>query len=156
MNALDNTLAWLSAHIPLFTARTHRLFYRLSAHQFGSRLPGYHILWLTTAGRKTGRLYTWPLIYLRVADELIILASNNGADTHPQWYLNLLHDPAATVEVDGRQLRVCGRTATSEERAQFWPIAISTYPLYGVVAARTTREIPVVVLSPLATAPDSP
>src|SRR5690349_10183841 len=101
MNALDNTLAWLSGHVPLFTARTHRLFYHLTARRLGSRLPGYRILWLTTAGRKTGRLRTWPLIYLRMKDDLIILASNNGADTHPQWYLNLLHNPEATVEVDG-------------------------------------------------------
>src|SRR5579859_7911101 len=109
-------------HIPLQTARTHRFFYRLTARRLGGRLPGYHILWLTAVGRKTGRPRTWPLIYFPAGDTLVVLASNNGADTHPQWYFNLLRTPQATIEVDGRARPVCARTATAEERARLWPV----------------------------------
>ena len=152
MKPLDHLLAWCSGHIPLTTARTHRFLYRLSARHFGSRLPGYRMLWLTTAGRKTGRLRTWPLLYFPVGDELVVLASNNGADTHPQWYLNLLHSPQAAIELGGRRYPVAARTATAEERARLWPLALRTFPLYEVVAQRTTRQIPVVLLTPAAPA----
>jgi|SRR5579859_5799566 len=156
MNALDHLLAWCSGHIPLQTARTHRFFYRLTARRLGGRLPGYHILWLTAVGRKTGRPRTWPLIYFPAGDTLVVLASNNGADTHPQWYFNLLRTPQATIEVDGRARPVCARTATAEERARLWPVALRTFPLYEVVARRTQREIPVVLLSPAAHDPCPP
>jgi deazaflavin-dependent oxidoreductase (nitroreductase family) len=109
-------------------------------------VPGYPLLWLTTVGRRSGQPRTWPLIYFHDHEDLVVLASNNGADTHPQWYLNLLHTPQATVEVDRRSYRVLAETVTLEERERIWPIAMRTYPLYNVVAQRTQRVIPVVRL----------
>ena len=148
LGRIDRTLAFCSARIPLFTARTHRLAYRISGRRVGGRLPGYHIGWLTTTGRTTGKARTWPLLYFTDGDDFVVLASNNGADTHPQWYLNLLRHPDATFEVDRRRIGVTAVPAGPGERARLWPIALHAFPLYEAVVKRTTREIPIVILHP--------
>ncbi len=38
--------------------------------------------------------------------------------------------------------------AEPEERARLWPLAVEMYPGYDDYQAKTTREIPVVILSP--------
>jgi len=146
MKPLDDVLAWCSGHIPHVTSRSHLFLYRLTGKRFGSRLPGYCILWLTTTGRKTGKQRTKPLLYITDGSDYVILASNDGADTPPQWYLNLLHQSQATIEVNRSKIPVIARTADAPERARLWPVALKTYPLYEVVARRTQREIPVVIL----------
>ena len=149
MKSLDAVLAWCSGHIPHFTSRSHLFLYRLTGKRFGSRLPGYRILWLITIGRKTGKPRTKPLLYITVESAYVVLASNDGADTPPQWYLNLLHQSQATIEVNRSKIAVSATTANAAERARLWPIALKTYPLYEVVARRTRREIPVVILRPV-------
>jgi deazaflavin-dependent oxidoreductase (nitroreductase family) len=146
MRFLDHVLAWCSGHIPLLTARTHRLLYRLSRGRLGGKVPGYQILWLTTSGRHTGRLFTWPLIFFMDGDDMIILASNNGADVHPNWYLNLRKNPLVTVEANGVRRVMTGTTVEGEERSRLWEVAMRSFPLYKVVTARTQRRIPVVRL----------
>jgi deazaflavin-dependent oxidoreductase (nitroreductase family) len=141
-------LEFCSGHIPLLTARSHRLAYRLSAGRVGGTLPGYRIAWLTTTGRRTGRPRTWPLLYLTDGSDYVVLASNNGNDNHPHWYLNLMANPAAVLEVNRRKIPVTARTASPADRQRLWPIAMNTYPLYQAVGQRTSREIPVVVLTP--------
>lgn len=150
MKLLDAVLAWCSGHIPHFTSRSHLLLYRLTRRRFGSRLPRYRILFLTTAGRKTGKQRTKPLLYISDGSAYVVLASNDGADTPPQWYLNLLHQSRAIIEVDRSKIPVIAATADAPERTRLWQIALKTYPLYDVVAHRTQREIPVVILRPVA------
>jgi len=59
-------------------------------------------------------------------------------------------DPSATIEVGRRKLAVTARTAEPEERARVWPLAAQMYPGYDDYKAKTTREIPVVILTPSA------
>jgi len=148
MKLLDAVLAWCSGHIPHLTSRSHLFLYRLTGKRLGSRLPGYRLLWLTTTGRTTGKQRTKPLLYLTDGSAYVVLASNDGADTPPQWYLNLLRQPYATIEVNRSKIQVIATTADAPERTRLWPIALKTYPLYEVVARRTRREIPVVILRP--------
>jgi len=146
MKLLNAVLAWCSGHIPHVTSRSHLFLYRLTGKHFGSRLPGYRILWLTTRGRKTGRQRTKPLLYFTDEKAFVVLASNDGADTPPQWYLNLLKNSQATIEVNRSKIAVNAIFADASERARLWPIAMKPYPLYEVVSQRTQREIPVVIL----------
>ena len=44
------------------------------------------ILLLTTTGRRSGGLWTVPLMYMGAGDELMIVASNAGYGSHPAWY----------------------------------------------------------------------
>jgi deazaflavin-dependent oxidoreductase (nitroreductase family) len=108
---------------------------------------GAPVLLLTTTGRKSGKQRTTPLLYLDDAGRYVVIASVGGAPKHPAWYLNLLTNPAATVEVGKRKLAVTAATASPEERARLWPLAVQMYAGYAGYQAKTTREIPVVILS---------
>ncbi|MFO1427257.1 MAG: nitroreductase family deazaflavin-dependent oxidoreductase [Steroidobacteraceae bacterium] len=106
---------------------------------------------LTTTGRKSGKPQTLPLIYGEAGRDCVIIASKGGAPEHPAWYLNLLANPEVGVQIKGTKLRARARIATGEERARLWKSMAAMYPPYDRYQARTQREIPVVVLEPLAT-----
>ena len=77
---------------------------------------------------------------------MVVIASWGGRDHHPDWYENLLADPRATVQVLGDRWVVEAATATSAERAEWWPKVVDAYDGYATYAAKTSREIPVVFL----------
>lgn len=105
------------------------------------------VLLLTTTGRRSGRARTTPLTYFESGTDLVVVASNGGEDSPPAWWLNLGSDPRATVTIGARSQRVAARAATDEEYAALWPTITSTHPGYAAYACRTTRPIPVMILS---------
>lgn len=131
----------------------HRLLYRSTRGVVGRRLVDNDICLLTTIGRRTGRAHTVPLLYLRDGERLVVIASWGGRDRHPEWYLNLLSNPAAYVQVRGDRWAVGATTANSAERARWWPEVLEAYDGYSVYESRTDREIPVVFLDPRGTRP---
>src|SRR2546429_5576827 len=72
----QSAIRWMSA--------VHEFWYRLSDGWIGGNVMGAPILLLDTTGRKTGRRYTTPLLYLSDGDDLIVIASNGGADSDPR------------------------------------------------------------------------
>jgi deazaflavin-dependent oxidoreductase (nitroreductase family) len=108
---------------------------------------GVPTLLLTVTGRKTGQPHTTPLIFARDGDEYLVVASMGGAPMHPQWYLNLIADPRATIQVRDRHLAVTARTVDEAERDRAWTIVSGPWPNYDVYQSRTDRVIPVVALS---------
>ena len=130
-------------------SRAHVGLYRASRGRLGGRISrGAPVLLLTTTGRKSGKQRTTPLLYLEDAGRYVVIASVGGAPKHPAWYLNLLANPAATIEVGRRKLAVSASTASAEERARLWSLAVQIYAPYDDYQAKTTREIPVVILIP--------
>jgi deazaflavin-dependent oxidoreductase (nitroreductase family) len=127
-------------HVALFRATGGRLGGRLRAN-----LP---VLLLTTTGRKSGKQRTTPLLYVEDGEQYAIVASVGGAPKHPAWYLNLGDRPEATIQIGTRRIAVSARTATPDERSRLWRLATEMYPGYDAYQARTSREIPVVVLTP--------
>jgi deazaflavin-dependent oxidoreductase (nitroreductase family) len=129
-------------------SRGHVAVYRASGGRLAGRIrSGAPVLLLTTTGRKSGKQRTTPLLYLDDAGRYVVIASVGGAPKHPAWYLNLLASPAATIEVGRRKRAVSASTASAEERAQLWPLAVQMYGGYADYQARTTREIPLVILT---------
>ena len=135
----DNTAKQLST--------LHSMLYRLTRGAIGRRLVDNDMLLLTTTGRRTGKEHTVPLLYLRDGDDLVVIASWGGRDHHPEWYLNLLANPAAAVQINGDRIAVAAVTADAARRARLWPRVLAAYDGYRVYESRTEREIPVVVLS---------
>ena len=99
-------------------------------------------------GRRTGRLRTTPLVYLRDRDRVVVVASQAGRPQHPLWYRNLEADPACTVQLGRDRLPAVAHTADAEERAVLWPRLVELYADYASYQSWTEREIPVVVLTP--------
>jgi deazaflavin-dependent oxidoreductase (nitroreductase family) len=129
-------------------SRLHTGIYRLTRGRIGTRLVDNDMLLLTTSGRVTGSPHTVPLLYLRDADRHVVFASWGGRPGHPEWYLNLLADPAARVQVAGSSFDVIARTASGDERDRWWIAAQQAYDGYTVYQSRTDRQIPVVFLEP--------
>ncbi|WP_244930370.1 nitroreductase family deazaflavin-dependent oxidoreductase [Nocardioides sp. W7] len=105
-------------------------------------------LLLDHVGRKSGRPFTTPLLYLRDGADLVVVASQGGLPKNPQWYPNLLAAPDTVVHLPGEKRAVRARTAGPEERALLWPRLVDLYADFEKYAAWTDREIPVVVLEP--------
>lgn len=130
-------------------SRWHTRLFRASRGRVGKRLVDNDMLLLTTTGRLTGASHTVPLLYLRSGDELVVFASWGGRDRHPEWYENLRAEPQATVELPSESFAVLARTASGEERDRWWDRAVAAYHGYDAYQAKTSRLIPVVVLTPL-------
>ncbi len=125
----------------------HRGLYRLSGGRFGTALGGMQVLLLTTTGRKSGQARTWPLAYFRDGERVIVVASAGGEPKHPAWYLNLRDNPAVTVQLGATTRRMTATTATGDERARLWARIVAVAPNFADYQRKTTREIPVVILT---------
>jgi deazaflavin-dependent oxidoreductase (nitroreductase family) len=129
-------------------SKTNLVVYRLSRGRFLSRVAGMPVLLLTTTGRRSGKPRTTPLTFFRDGDDLVVIASNGGADRPPDWSLNLQRNPRAVVEIGADQLTVRARTASAEERERLWVGITATYSDYARYQKKTARQIPVLILTP--------
>lgn len=130
---------------------THRALRRVSGGRLGtSRAQGDGLgtLFLHTVGRKSGQARANGLFYVVDGADLIVVASNAGADTDPAWWLNLRAQPDAEVEVAGERRPVRARPATTEEVDRLWPRLVAANPDYAAYRERASRPIPVVILEP--------
>jgi deazaflavin-dependent oxidoreductase (nitroreductase family) len=75
------------------------------------------------------------------------VASKGGAPQNPSWFENLRANPDAEIEVKGETIPVHATTAEGEERKRLWSLMTAVWPAYDEYQTKTTREIPVVVLS---------
>ncbi len=66
----------------------------------------------------------------------------------PAWFYNLMAHPATNVQVGRERRKVLAREASPEERERLWPRLVEMYRDYDAYQRRTTRQIPVVILSP--------
>jgi deazaflavin-dependent oxidoreductase (nitroreductase family) len=127
-------------------SRRHSERYLETAGADGYDWNGTTILLLSTIGRRSGRTYRHPLIYRDWEDSYLIVASKEGSDTPPGWYLNLHTNPDTTVQIKDKTATVQARDATAAERPAMWAYMVDVWPDYRAYQAKTTREIPVVVL----------
>ncbi len=107
---------------------------------------GVPTLLLTTRGRKSERLRRTALIFGKNGDNYLIVASKGGAPQNPLWFENIIAEPKVTIQVKGEVSRGHARLATPQERASLWSIMTDIWPAYDEYQAKTTREIPLVVI----------
>lgn len=105
------------------------------------------ILLLTTTGRRSGERRTTPLMFYGQDDRLLVIASNVGAPTHPDWYLNLAADSKVTVEVGDESYEAVATTLEGDDREQTWATVKQLYRFFAAHEAKTDRTIPVVALT---------
>ncbi|MFF0494464.1 nitroreductase family deazaflavin-dependent oxidoreductase [Nocardia sp. NPDC004068] len=128
----------------------HRTLLTLSGGRLGTRFKKMPTLALTTTGRRTGLprtvILTVPVVD---GDTYLIVASRGGGDVSPDWYHNLRADPAVEVSFQHGPTRpMTARVLDPDERNALWPRVLEAYPGYGTYQARTTRRIPLVLLTP--------
>jgi deazaflavin-dependent oxidoreductase (nitroreductase family) len=137
-----------SVRILRLITRVHIALYRLTGGIIGGFLGNAPNLLLTTTGRRSGKQFTTPLLFLPDSKNLVIVASYGGQPKDPQWWQNLQIDPRATVEVGTQRWTVLAEQADAETKARLWPVFCRYYPGYIEYQQRTERVIPLVVLIP--------
>jgi F420H(2)-dependent quinone reductase len=129
-------------------SKTHLAVHRVTRGRVLGSVAGMPVLLLTTTGRRSGKAHTTPLTFFRDGTDLVVIGSNGGADRPPDWSLNLQHTPRAVVEIGTDKLVVTARPASGEQRERLWVVITAAYAGYARYQERTTRRIPVVLLTP--------
>ena len=135
------------AHVAVFKLTNGRIGskWRVGA---GFKKPAPTLL-LEHTGRKSGNLFTTPLLYLADGGNVVVVASQGGLPKNPQWLGNLQANPDTRVHLRGERGRpVRARVATPSEKAELWPRLVDMYADYDKYQSWTDREIPVVILEP--------
>ena len=122
--------------------------YEQTGGKVGHEWNGTKVLILHTTGRKSGRTRKVPLIYGQDGNGFVVVASKGGAPDNPGWYDNLVAHPDVKIQVGDKVLPVSAHTATAAEKKRVWPIMTKEWPDYDRYQAGTTRDIPVVLLTP--------
>ncbi len=125
----------------------HVRVYRETGGERGYEWRGTTILLLTTRGRRSGEPRTLPLIHRADGGRWVVVASKGGASEDPLWFQNLQAEPDATIQVRDEEIPVRASVAEGEERDRLWRAMTEVWPAYDEYQHKTSRQIPVVVLT---------
>lgn len=113
------------------------------------RDTGLPVIIVTNRGRKTGAIRKTPLMRVVDGKAYILVASQGGAPTHPQWVHNLRANPDVEIrdrtEVHAMHVR---EVVDPAERERLWNIAVKAFPPYQEYQNKTRRIIPVFLAEP--------
>ena len=127
--------------------KLHEQLIRRTGGRFGGSMFKQPIMLLTTTGRRSGQPRVTPLLCIRDGDRFLAIGSNGGDDRTPQWVQNLMANPEASIELEGETIPVRATIATPEEKKVLWPKATAAYKGYDGYQRRTSRDIPVIILT---------
>lgn len=139
-----NKQSWFTEHMALWAQDP------VKAHDWDATPVGGDgicpTLLLTTRGRRSGEARSLSLLYQPSGEGFVIVASRGGSARHPGWYLNLQGDPTCEAQVGRMRYTLRARTLEGDERARWWHAMSRFWPAYKDYQARTSRQIPVVIL----------
>ena len=123
--------------------------FRANGGKVGGQFEGAPMVLIHHNGRRSGREYVNPTMYLPGDDRRIyVFASKGGAPTNPQWYSSLVAEPVVELQ-DGTVTRTYkAHEVFGDEKAVWWRRAVEAFPDYAVYQRKTDRQIPVLVLEP--------
>jgi deazaflavin-dependent oxidoreductase (nitroreductase family) len=122
--------------------------FRANHGQVGGRFAASPVLLLHTVGARTGQARINPLTYLPDGDRFVVFGSDQGAPRHPDWFHNVVAQPAVQVEVGDEILAATASVAEEPERSELFARQVAALPRFGEYQEKTSRTIPVVILSP--------
>ena len=131
----DNPTDWVARHIRRYVE---------SGGERGHRAYGHDSLLLTTRGRRSGKLRRTALWYVPCGDRYLLV----GSSAEPAWVRNVRANPAVVVQVRAESFAALARLARAAARAAGWARLTTAIPKYAGYQARSSRELPVVILEP--------
>jgi deazaflavin-dependent oxidoreductase (nitroreductase family) len=123
--------------------------FRANSGRVGGIWDGTPLLLLHHTGAKSRVSRVNPVAYLPDNARYFIWAANGGAQKNPAWYQNLKTHPITRIEVGSTTIEVVAEEAMGDKRDVLFARAAERYPQLGELARKTTRVIPMVVLTPL-------
>ena len=121
----------------------------LRRHQGTTHPGGEPVIVLTSVGAKTGKLRKTPLMRVEHDGEYAVVASLGGAPKHPVWYYNLTANPHVELQDGPVKKDYQAREVHGEEYAVWFERAVAAWPDYAEYQKKTTRTMPIFVLTPL-------
>ena len=122
--------------------------YRANEGRVSGPLAGTPMILLHHIGAKSGIQRVTPLAYTPQEDgHYVIVASNGGSPTHPDWYYNLKANPRIEVELGTRTFTMVAEELEGTARAELWPKLVAASPSVREFETKAGREIPVLVMS---------
>ena len=126
--------------------------FRANEGRVGGQFEGAPMVLVHHRGRKSGRDYVNPMMYMRDDDDpstIYVFASKGGAPTHPDWYYNLTAADEAEVEVGTETYPVTVTELTGEQRDRVYAEQSRRSPGFADYEQKTAgiRTIPVVGLT---------
>jgi len=107
------------------------------------------LLLLHTKGAKSGQERVNPVVYMQDGDRWLIVASKGGAPANPDWYYNIRANPRVAVEIGTETVQAQAAVAEEPERTRLYNKIAQAMPIYAEYQRKTSRVIPVIVLTPL-------
>ena len=125
--------------------------FRANEGRVSGRFEGAPIVLLHHRGRKSGREYVNPVMYLldeSYEDTIYVFATKGGAPSNPDWYYNLIGAGEGTVERGTETYHATVRELTGDERDRVYGEQARRYSGFANYAQQTAgiRTIPVLEL----------
>ena len=126
--------------------------FRENDGRVGGSFEGAPLVLVHHRGRKSGRQYVSPVMYLphgTEPDVIYVFATKAGAPTNPDWYGNLTAAGDGSVERGTETYKVTVREVTGAERDRIYAEQARRYPGFAGYERQTAgvRTIPVLELS---------
>ena len=140
---MSETPDWNAKNIAEFRANEGRV---------GGIFEGAPVALVHHRGRKSGREYVTPAMYLphdTDPDIIYVFATKGGAPTNPDWYRNLIAAGDGSVERGTEAYNVTVRELIGAERDRIYTEQARSYPGFAEYERQTAgvRTIPVLELS---------
>ena len=125
--------------------------FRANEGKVGGAFEGAPIVLVHHRGRKSGREYVTPVMYLPDDDDpdiIFVFATRGGGPTSPDWYYNLIAAGDGSVERGTETYKVTVRNLTGAERDRIYAEQARRYPGFAEYARQSVgvRTIPVLEL----------
>jgi deazaflavin-dependent oxidoreductase (nitroreductase family) len=126
--------------------------FRANGGRIGGNFQGAPLVLVHHQGRKSGREYITPLMYLpdEVNEDVVFVFATRGGDpSNPDWYYNLTRAGVGSIERGTDSYAVTVRDLGGDERDRIYAEQTRRYPGFGEYAKRAEgiRIIPVLELT---------
>lgn len=136
---------WVTEHREMYLRSGGQEGHIMDLTAVGGRAFATHCL-LKYTGRKSGKTFITGLCYGCIGGEVVICASKGGADTHPDWYLNVAASKEIEFQIATQAFRATWREPQGAEREKVWAFMQDCFPFYTTYQASTTRILPLVMM----------
>ncbi|MCB9112634.1 MAG: nitroreductase family deazaflavin-dependent oxidoreductase [Anaerolineales bacterium] len=123
--------------------------FRANEGRVGGYFEGKSLLLLHTKGAKSGQERINPVACVRDGERLVVIASKGGAPTNPDWFYNIRANPLVSIEIGTEKFQAQADVAEEPERSRLYEKMVDMMPGFDDYRRKTTRKIPVIVLTPV-------
>jgi len=136
---------WVTEHREMYLRSGGAEGHIMDLTAVGGRAFATHCL-IKYKGRNSGKTFITGLCYGSIGGEIVICASKGGADTHPDWYLNVVACPEIEFQIATQAFRATWREPVGAEREKVWAFMQDCFPFYTTYQASTKRLLPLVMM----------